>query len=427
MSRRWLGAAAIALPVALGVAGLALSAPAVPATMAEEAWAAILDGPPRYLVPLEDDRLVVLHLVCHHTPTCAWTASWEDERDLWLQDHACALGIVDDVEVERRRGDLGARLPAEESRWRARTPLLFAWSAGVLPPASARGLAQHLRAARLADWTSPPARPYFHDPGPDIEAGLGRLVRATVTARLAHHRLAAALEGLVAGVVTLLVAWPARPGASLRWPAARAAAAGLVLLLPWSLGFHQGELEAPAPSGLPETPYVAYLRGPVQALVGGSEPWGPTPLAGLAPSLHDGPVWFSVGGAPTPPRLQFLVLGPLLGLTVFAAARLWWRLLVVPPRGSIKSEAARALLLATPAVVVGALLLRTGLGRDLLDYPGELPGDLLGSRRLAALGTVSVAATLVVLAVRLSRRRGRRADDDAPPGATAGDGPGSTE
>jgi hypothetical protein len=401
--RRWIGAAAIALPVALGVTGLALSAPALAPATPQEAWSAILDGPPRYLVPLEDDQLVVLHLVCGHSPTCPWTPHWEDERDLWLGGHAYALGIVGDAEVERRR-DLAAWGPTEQAGWRARTPLLFAWSAGVLPPASARGL-QHLRAARLADWTSPPSLPYFHDPGPVIEAGLGRLVRATVTARLANHRAAAALEGLVAGLVTLLLAWPRRPGTSSRWPAARAGAAGLVLLLPWSLGFHQGELEAPAPSGLPETPYVAFLRGPVQALIGGSEPRGPLPLAGLAPSLHDGPVWFSARGAPTPPRLQYLVLGPLCGLALFGAARLWWRLLLVPPRGPIKSEVARALLLSVPALFLAVVFLRTGLGRQLLDYPGDLPGDLFGSRRLAALGTVSVAATLVVLAVRLSKRQ----------------------
>ncbi len=401
--RRWIGDAALALTVGLGVGLLAHATPAVATVAPGEAWKAILEGPPRYLVPLEDDRLVVFHLVCHHSPPggCVWTPHWEDERDLWLGGHACALGIVDDAEVERRDGD---RVPAEQAGWRPRGPLLDAWSAGVLPPASARGLAQHLRAARLADWTSPPTLPAFHDPGPAIEAGLGRLVRATVTARLAGHRLAAALEGLVAGVVTLLLAWPRRPGASLRWSAARAAAVGLVLLLPWSLGFHQGELEAPTPSGLPATPYVAFLRGPVQRLVGGSEPRGPVPLGQLAPSLHDGPVWFSARGAPTPPRLQYLVLGPLLSLAVFAAGRLWWRLLVVPPRGPLRAEAARALLLATPALVAAALLLRTGLGRELLDYPGDLPGDLLGSRRLAALGTVSVATTLVVLAVRLSRR-----------------------
>lgn len=391
MTRRWLGAAAIALPVALGTTWLALDAPAVPSLAPDEAWRAILEGPPRYLVPLEGDRLAVLHLVCHHDPPCRWTAHWEDERFLWLGGHACALGVVTDDQVERRRGVVA---PPE----RARAPYA-AWSAGVLPPATARGLAQHLRAARLAGWTSPPSGPALNDPGPAIEAGLGRLVGETVTARLANHGPAAALEGLVAGVVTLLVAWPRS-----RWSAARAAAAGLVLLLPWSLGFHQGELEAPRAPALPASPYVAFLRGPARLLVGQGEARGPTPLARLAPSLHDGPVWLHPQGAPRPWRLLLLVLGPVVALGAYAAGRTWWRLLVLPPRGALKVEVARALLLATPAVAAAALVLRTRAGQRLLEEPDLLPGDLLGSRRLAALGTVSVAATLVVLAVRLGRR-----------------------
>lgn len=394
---RWLGAAAIALPVALGVAGLALAAPPVAPVGPEEAGAALVEGPPRYLVPLEGQRLAVLHLVCPHDPPCEWAAGWEVEREAWLgRGHACALGLVADRELERwleaRRGDPGPQ-----------PPLLRAWRAGALGATSARGLAEQLRAARQAAWTAPAARPRLHDPGPAIEAGLGRLVRDAVEARLANHRLAAALEGLVAGVVTLLLAWP-RAGASARWPAARAGAAGLVLLLPWTLGFHQGELEAPTASGLPATPYVAFLRGPVQALMGGTEPDGPVPLGRLAPSLHDGPVWVGARGILRPARLRSLLLGPLVAVAAFAVGRLWWRLLTRPPRAALRVEAARALLLATPALVAAALLLRTGVGRELLDAPGALPGDLLGSRRLAALGTVSAAATLVVLAVRLWKR-----------------------